>query len=81
MTDLVDIFIQGDKSNHIPVLHVPQIYYFLGFATVFGWPALISYDGGPLALARAIRQRMFGSARYAIFVRREDMPIEPRLDE
>ena len=25
----------GDKSNHVPAFHVPQIYYFVGFATAF----------------------------------------------
>ncbi|KAF8592061.1 glycosyltransferase family 59 protein [Ramaria rubella] len=56
----------GDKSNHIPVLHIPQIYYFVGFATLFAWPALASYDGGPLALVRAVSWRMFGSSRRII---------------
>ncbi|KAL6299647.1 glucosyltransferase [Sparassis latifolia] len=53
----------GDKSNHIPAFHVPQLYYFVGFATIFGWPALISGKGGPQKLARDVRLRMFGGAR------------------
>ncbi|RPD58361.1 glucosyltransferase [Lentinus tigrinus ALCF2SS1-6] len=53
----------GDKSNHIPVFHVPQLYYFVGFATSFGWPALVSGKGGVLGLAHEVRARMFGSKR------------------
>lgn len=54
----------GDKSNHIPSFHVPQLYYFVGFTTLMGWPALVSAQGGVQALARGIWQRMFGSRRY-----------------
>ncbi|KAK7468591.1 glucosyltransferase [Stygiomarasmius scandens] len=51
----------GDKSNHVPVMHIPQMYYFLAFSTVFGWPVLISGNGGLLGLIKSIRDRMFGS--------------------
>jgi len=58
----------GDKSNHIPSLHIPQLYYFVGFSTLFGWPALIS-GPGPVALAKGVSYRMFGSTgRTAISV-------------
>ncbi|KLO20504.1 glucosyltransferase [Schizopora paradoxa] len=58
----------GDKSNHVPALHVPQVYYFVGFATLFGWPALISGPGA-VALAKGVRSRMFGSpSRTAISI-------------
>ncbi|KAJ7630545.1 glucosyltransferase [Roridomyces roridus] len=50
----------GDKSNHIPVLHVPQLYYFIAFSTAFGWPVLISGEGGVVGLVGDIWQRMFG---------------------
>ncbi|OBZ79247.1 Dol-P-Glc:Glc(2)Man(9)GlcNAc(2)-PP-Dol alpha-1,2-glucosyltransferase [Grifola frondosa] len=53
----------GDKSNHVPAFHVPQLYYFVGFATAFGWPALLSGEGGIRALARDVWARMFGSKR------------------
>ncbi|KIJ45656.1 glycosyltransferase family 59 protein [Sphaerobolus stellatus SS14] len=56
----------GDKSNHIPVIHIPQVYYFVGFATLFGWPVLISYQGGPAALLRDVRQRMIGTPKRVI---------------
>lgn len=55
----------GDKSNHIPSLHIPQVYYFVAFATLFGWPALISGEGGVTALVRDVRKRMFGGPGYA----------------
>lgn len=55
----------GDKSNHIPVLHVPQVYYFLASATIFGWPVLISGDGGTRALFCDVRARMLGGRRRA----------------
>ncbi|KAH9919109.1 glucosyltransferase [Fomitopsis serialis] len=51
----------GDKSNHVPALHIPQLYYFVGFATIMGWPALISGKGGLYALAREVWKRMFGT--------------------
>ncbi|OCH88591.1 glucosyltransferase [Obba rivulosa] len=53
----------GDKSNHIPAFHVPQLYYFVGFATILGWPALISAEGGIKGLLREVWARMFGSKR------------------
>ncbi|KAI0768618.1 glucosyltransferase [Trametes elegans] len=53
----------GDKANHVPAFHVPQLYYFVGFATAFGWPALASGKGGIPALVRDVYARMFGSKR------------------
>ncbi|KAF6766103.1 glucosyltransferase [Ephemerocybe angulata] len=50
----------GDKSNHIPTLHVPQVYYFAAFCTFFGWPILFSYQSGPVGLALDVWKRMFG---------------------
>ncbi|KAJ7293771.1 glucosyltransferase [Mycena rebaudengoi] len=50
----------GDKSNHIPSLHIPQVYYFVAFSAAFGWPVLISGEGGLLGLVREVRRRMFG---------------------
>ncbi|KAI5119916.1 hypothetical protein M0805_000881 [Coniferiporia weirii] len=59
----------GDKSNHVPSLHVPQLYYFIGFATALGWPALVGGPGGPLSLLKEVKYRMFGSkTRVAISV-------------
>ena len=49
----------GDKSNHIPVLHIPQLYYFLAFATFFGFPVLFSRG----ILFPEIFSRMFGTTR------------------
>ncbi|KAJ7770900.1 glucosyltransferase [Mycena maculata] len=51
----------GDKSNHIPSLHIPQLYYFIAFSAAFGWPVLISGEGGIFGLVREVGQRMFGS--------------------
>ena len=60
-----DYGLLGDKSNHIPSLHIPQLYYFVVAATFFGWPVLISGAGGATALCRNVWSRMFGSNRYA----------------
>lgn len=49
----------GDKANHIPAFHVPQLYYFIGFTTAFGWPVLIS-GGDPRILVHDVWKRMFG---------------------
>jgi len=51
---------QGDKSNHIPAIHIPQLYYFITAATFFGWPALASEPRGALNLIHDVRKRMFG---------------------
>ncbi|KAJ7275481.1 glucosyltransferase [Mycena haematopus] len=51
----------GDKSNHIPSLHIPQVYYFLAFSVAFGWPVLISGEGGVLGLLGEVQTRMFGT--------------------
>ena len=58
----------GDKSNHDPAFHVPQIYYFVGFATAFGWPALVSGKGGVTQLVHDVYARMFGSAMYVALI-------------
>lgn len=54
----------GDKSNHVPVLHVPQLYYFIAFATLMGWPAVIFGRGGPVKLVNEVIRRMFGTKRF-----------------
>ncbi|PBK77176.1 glucosyltransferase [Armillaria solidipes] len=51
----------GDKSNHVPVVHIPQMYYFAAFATAFGWPILIAGNRGVVGLIGDIRNCMFGS--------------------
>jgi len=56
----------GDKSNHIPSLHVPQLYYFVAFTTAFGWPVLLSAPGGIRALLYDVQNRMFGSKRRTL---------------
>ncbi|KAF5356234.1 hypothetical protein D9756_004172 [Leucocoprinus leucothites] len=50
----------GDKSNHIPAFHIPQLYYFIATATFFGWPALLSGRQGVLSLIHNVWKRMFG---------------------
>lgn len=55
--------LSGDKSNHIPSLHIPQVYYFLASATVLGWPALIGGVGGFYGLVCDVRARMIGGKR------------------
>ncbi len=64
---LIYLLREGDKENHTPVLHVPQLYYFIAAATFFGWPVLISGPGGAEAVANGVRGRMFGSKSYVIF--------------
>lgn len=51
----------GDKSNHIPSFHVPQLYYFIAFTSALGWPVLLSSPEGIFGLIRDVRGRMFGS--------------------
>lgn len=51
----------GDKSNHLPSLHVPQLYYFVGFTTAFGWPVLLTGPDGIRGLSYKVIRRMFGS--------------------
>lgn len=56
----------GDKANHVPVMHVPQLYYFIAFATILGWPAVALAQDGPKRLMLAVIARMFGSTRRVI---------------
>jgi len=51
----------GDKANHIPAFHIPQLYYFIAFSTAFGWPVLICGTDGPRKLVHDVWSRMFGS--------------------
>ena len=53
--------IVGDKANHVAVLHVPQLYYFIAFATLMGWPAVIFGSGGLVNLGNEVTRRMFGT--------------------
>ncbi|CAI2187505.1 1087_t:CDS:2, partial [Funneliformis geosporum] len=34
----------GDKSNHTAVLHIPQIFYFISFTTIFSAPIILKVD-------------------------------------
>ncbi|KZT06292.1 glycosyltransferase family 59 protein [Laetiporus sulphureus 93-53] len=56
----------GDKSNHVPAFHIPQVYYFVAFSTIIGWPALLLGQDGARALVQEVWTRMFGSRRNAI---------------
>ncbi|KAL4069407.1 glycosyltransferase family 59 protein [Scleroderma citrinum] len=56
----------GDRANHVPVMHVPQLYYFIAFATMFGWPAVTLSHGGPAQLVAEVLARMIGTKRRAI---------------
>ncbi|KAI9511775.1 glucosyltransferase [Russula earlei] len=47
----------GDKSNHVPCV------ISVAFATIMGWPALISGDGGWKMLVNVVRDRIFGNKR------------------
>lgn len=58
----------GDKANHIPAFHIPQIYYFVAFSTAFGWPVLICNFEGPRKLIHDVWSRMFGSNMYLLLV-------------
>ncbi|KAF5312845.1 hypothetical protein D9619_003418 [Psilocybe cf. subviscida] len=51
----------GDKSNHIPSFHIPQLYYFIAATTFFGWPVLVSGPQGITGLLRDIKHRMIGN--------------------
>lgn len=62
------MFFSGDKSNHVPSLHPPQLYYFIAFATIMGWPALISGDRGWKVLVNDVQNRMFGNRRCVLIV-------------
>lgn len=61
-----DGIVLGDKSNHIPSFHVPQLYYFVAFATMIGWPAVLCGEGGPIKVATEVISRMFGSKRRTL---------------
>ncbi|EUC66877.1 alpha-1,2-glucosyltransferase, glycosyltransferase family protein [Rhizoctonia solani AG-3 Rhs1AP] len=56
----------GDKSNHTPTLHVPQLYYFVAFASLFGFPVLISAETGIMSLIGEVTRRMFGGTSRVI---------------
>ncbi|POG62087.1 uncharacterized protein OCT59_004086 [Rhizophagus irregularis] len=34
----------GDKSNHVAVLHIPQIFYFISFTTIFSVPIILKVE-------------------------------------
>ena len=55
--------LSGDKSNHVPAFHIPQVYYFVGFSSILGWPVLVGGKRGTRSLLQDIWKRMFGSKR------------------
>jgi hypothetical protein len=65
---LNSVLFSGDKSNHVPSLHPPQMYYFVAFATIMGWPALISGDSGLKMLVNDVQDRIFGNRRCVLIV-------------
>jgi hypothetical protein len=71
----------GDKSNHLPSLHIPQLYYFIAFATIMGWPALVSGDGGLKMLVREVQNRILGSTRCVLIANAccEDLNRSPLI--
>lgn len=58
---------EGDKANHIPALHIPQLFYFYAFSTAFGMPSLMfsgcGETAGPVGLIREIVHRIGGTPR------------------
>lgn len=72
--------ILGDKANHVPVLHVPQLYYFIAFATLIGWPAIVSGRDGPVKLANEVVRRMFGTKKSVRLDKRES-PLMSLIQE
>ena len=71
----------GDKSNHVPSLHPPQLYYFIAFVTIMGWPALISGDSGWKMLVNDVQGRIFGNRRCVLIVKAwcEDLNYSPLI--
>jgi hypothetical protein len=57
----------GDKANHVPAPHVPQLYYFFAFSAALGWPALVCGPRGVRGLVADVRARMFGSRTSVSF--------------
>ena len=60
---VVIIIHPGDKSNHIPAFHVPQLYYFVAFATAFGWPALVGDPKRFGSFLRELHYRIIGTKK------------------
>ena len=48
----------------MPSIHIPQLYYFVAFSSVFGFPVLISGKGGVRSIVKDVWSRMFGSKLY-----------------
>ncbi|CAE6534662.1 unnamed protein product [Rhizoctonia solani] len=65
----------GDKSNHTPTLHVPQLHYFVAFASLFGFPVLISTDTGITPLVGEIMRRMMGGTRLQELISADLSPV------
>lgn len=61
-TTIINIY-TGDKSNHIPAFHVPQLYYFVAFATAFGWPALVGDPKRFGIFLRELHYRIMGTKK------------------
>lgn len=57
-------YLLGDKSNHTPVLHIPQLYYFVASATFFGWPVLLDGFQGAQKLINDVWDRMFSDKMF-----------------
>jgi hypothetical protein len=78
---LLNSFFSGDKSNHVPSLHPPQLYYYIAFATIMGWPALISGDSGWKMLVNDVQGRIIGNGRCVLIVNAwcEDLNCSPLI--
>ena len=55
--------VSGDKTNHVAVIHLPQIFYFYSFAACFCWPILLADSGGLRRMFYLLKSMLFNNRR------------------
>jgi alpha-1,2-glucosyltransferase len=55
----------GHQEHHIATLHTPQLFYFLAFSTIFGWPVLLN-EGVGKAIKGTLRTGLGTVGRVAV---------------
>ncbi|GBB95704.1 hypothetical protein RclHR1_00260009 [Rhizophagus clarus] len=58
----------GDKSNHVAVLHIPQIFYFISFTTIFSIPITLKVEHFERLLNGILKPRFNRKSLYLFII-------------
>ncbi|CAO3588262.1 unnamed protein product [Absidia cylindrospora] len=64
-----DGIVLGDKSNHMPGLHIPQLFYYTSFLSFFSAPLCMTWNGMKLLLSGwNVKSLLLGIASIGLMI-------------